>query len=117
MKKQVFIVLSWLATPLPLIITAFALSFLPEIVPLHWGIDGTVDRWGSPAEFFVTAGIITFANVLCALCTTFTEQLWSMGLVNGVKSPASARKVLLGVIVFCDVLFLVLLAIMGNGAV
>ncbi|MDD6396241.1 MAG: DUF1648 domain-containing protein [Firmicutes bacterium] len=35
---------------LPLAITAVALMFMPEQVPMHYGINGQVDRWGSKYE-------------------------------------------------------------------
>ncbi|MGN0474312.1 MAG: SdpI family protein [Acutalibacteraceae bacterium] len=35
---------------LPLAITSVALMFMPEQVPMHYGINGQVDRWGSKYE-------------------------------------------------------------------
>lgn len=35
---------------LPLAITAVALMFMPEQVPMHYGLNGQVDRWGSKYE-------------------------------------------------------------------
>lgn len=45
MKKAI-----WIASILPLIITAFLLRFLPDSVPMHYDISGQIDRWGSKNE-------------------------------------------------------------------
>ena len=45
MKKAI-----WIASILPLIITAFLLRFLPDSVPMHYDLSGQIDRWGSKNE-------------------------------------------------------------------
>lgn len=40
----------WLLSLVPLIITAAALQFLPESVPMHYNMAGQIDRWGSKYE-------------------------------------------------------------------
>ena len=40
----------WLISSLPLVITAVALQFMPDTVPLHYNAAGEIDRWGSKYE-------------------------------------------------------------------
>ena len=40
----------WLLSLVPLIITAVALQFLPESVPMHYNMAGQINRWGSKYE-------------------------------------------------------------------
>ena len=39
-----------------LIVTIAVLSIMPDIVPVHFGIDGVADRWGSKYEMLVMPG-------------------------------------------------------------
>lgn len=45
-KKAIYFLLMFL----PLLITVFALPFLPESVPAHYNFAGEIDRWGSKYE-------------------------------------------------------------------
>jgi uncharacterized membrane protein len=62
MKKTLntIIVLVFLA---PLIYLAINWSSLPAKVPMHYGINGKVDRYGSPAELLTAALILTAVNI------------------------------------------------------
>lgn len=53
-KKSLWILLLGL---LSLIGTVIIFSRLPERIPVHWGLDGTVDRYGARANVFLTAGL------------------------------------------------------------
>ena len=48
-KKFVYFLLMFL----PLIITLFALPFLPEKIPAHYNFAGEIDRWGSKYETLI----------------------------------------------------------------
>lgn len=37
--------------------TALIYSRLPEKIPMHWGIEGQIDRYGGRGEIFLTAGV------------------------------------------------------------
>ncbi len=90
----------------PLWLGAIAIAaFLPDTVPMHMGFDGVVDGWGSKTDDMLLAALLTFANIVVALCGIFSEKLWSIGLVNGVRSPQAARVVCLAAIVLVDAVF------------
>ncbi len=49
-KKKVLV---WILMLLPLLVVLFALRFLPERIPAHFGINGQIDRWGSKYEALI----------------------------------------------------------------
>lgn len=50
---------------LPVLLTALAQPFLPDTVPLHYGMDGP-DEWGPKGKLFVAAGICTVIGAFIA---------------------------------------------------
>lgn len=97
--RKIFIVVFWiLMIGAPALITICAIGALPpgtEQVPMQVGFNGEVNRWGTPSEFWLVGGIMSGVNLLLALSYRFCDALFAMGLVNGVKSPRSARIVLM----------------------
>ena len=43
----------WILAFLPTLITAVVINFMPDKVPMHYDIQGNIDRWGSKYESFV----------------------------------------------------------------
>ena len=89
----------------PLAAAAVALSMLPpgvEQLPMQWGWDGKISRYGSPAELWLLGGIMSGVNVLLFLCFLFNDALYNYGLVHG-----TSRK---GALVVYRVVALVLVA-------
>ncbi len=86
-----------LLTAVPLVVYGIAMLFLPETVPLHFGFDGTPNRWGSKYELLVVGAILSGVNVICALCYVFAPALKRMGLLNAPKNNdvGIARVILL----------------------
>lgn len=65
-KDYKYLRLFWILPVIVVFIIAILAYFkLPEILPVHWGIEGQVDRWGSKAEvLFVIPGIMLAFLVL-----------------------------------------------------
>ncbi len=57
MKNKTAIVLMWVVSILPFALVALAWPYLPEQVPTHWGLNGQVDGWGSPATLWLLCAI------------------------------------------------------------
>ena len=55
----------------PLLMVLAVYGRLPAQVPMHWGIDGTVDRYGNKNELFVIAGI----NILVGIMFYFLPKI------------------------------------------
>lgn len=63
MKHKWCMVLLWVFALAPLAALAILYGSLPDQVPLHWGLDGAVDRYGSKAELLLL-GLIAPAMAL-----------------------------------------------------
>ena len=50
--------LMWLVVVISVVITAFAVQFMPDMVPMHYNMEGEIDRWGSKYEEFIFPAII-----------------------------------------------------------
>lgn len=48
----------WIVTFIPLIATLLLIRFLPAEVPMHYDIEGNIDRWGSKYEQLILPGVI-----------------------------------------------------------
>lgn len=57
----------------PLVFTAAVLPFFPDRVPMHYGFDGQVDRFGSRYELFLLPLIIILVTVVSALYMKSSE--------------------------------------------
>lgn len=64
MKSKKCIVFLWVLAILPLILTAAVYSRLPEQIPMQWGIDGEISRYGGKGEIWMIAGLGPFLALL-----------------------------------------------------
>lgn len=64
----------WTLAVLPAIVTAVALKFMPDTVPLHYNFAGEIDRWGSKYEHFLMPAILVVFVVLMQVITYFQEK-------------------------------------------
>ena len=64
MKNKKCIVFLWVLAMLPLILTAAVYSRLPEQIPMQWGIDGEISRYGGKGEIWMIAGLGPFLALL-----------------------------------------------------
>ncbi len=65
-----------------LLLTVWALAALPDRVPVHFGLDGTPDRWGSRGELLVLAGVVVVLVVGMSWLAHGIAGTWSLDLVN-----------------------------------
>ena len=64
----------WTLAVLPTIVTAVALKFMPDTVPLHYNFAGEIDRWGSKYEHFLMPARLIVFVVLMQVITYFQEK-------------------------------------------
>ena len=64
----------WTLAVLPTIVTAVALKFMPDTVPLHYNFAGEIDRWGSKYEHFLMPALLIVFVVLMQVITYFQEK-------------------------------------------
>ena len=64
----------WTLAVLPAIVTAVALKFMPDTVPLHYNFAGEIDRWGSKYEHFLMPVFLIVWVILMQVITYFQEK-------------------------------------------
>lgn len=64
----------WSLAVLHTIVTAVALKFMPDTVPLHYNFAGEIDRWGSKYEHFLMPALPIVFVVLMQVITYFQEK-------------------------------------------
>lgn len=66
--------LMWIVSIGSMIITAIAMQFMPESVPMHYDMAGNVDRWGSKYENLIFPIIILALALFMSLLIRFYEK-------------------------------------------
>ena len=70
-KYKWTILFTTLITLLPILIGLFLWDQLPEQVPIHWGINGEVDNWGSKSfAVFGLTGLMAACHLLCVFASS-----------------------------------------------
>ena len=68
--KKVLRVLLMIA---PVLMVLAVYGKLPDVVPVHWGINGEVDRYGSKMELFIIAGMNIFLGIFMPFFSQSSE--------------------------------------------
>lgn len=71
----------WITTLLPLAAASVIVQFMPERVPVHYGVSGQADRYGSRYEMLIFPALIAVINI-------FT---WILRMYSFEKKAASAE--------------------------
>ena len=88
------IVVLWTALiAAPIAISVLFLSMSPDVVAMHFGFDGQVDRYGSKFELLITGGIMSACNALFFLFYAFSDKFHAYGFIK-TKTPRSGRTAL-----------------------
>ena len=64
----------WALVALPFMITATAMRFLPDTVPLHYNAAGEIDRWGSKFEHFLFPVLILVFVLLMQITSYYQKK-------------------------------------------
>ncbi len=87
---------------LPIVYVACIYSSLPASVPVHFGIDGNPDRYGSKGEFLLTTGAVTGAAALVYLLLKFLPAIDPKKYVK--YGEPTFQKLALGLVLFMSAL-------------
>jgi uncharacterized membrane protein len=99
---------------LPAVYLFFIYSSLPASVPLHWGINGTVDKYGSKHEFLMFQWLLMGVPVLIYLLLKFLPLIDPKKKIKYGES--TFQKLAFGLVVFLTALNIVILfSIAHNG--
>lgn len=66
--------LMWLVAVISIVITALAVQFMPDLVPMHYNMAGEIDRWGSRYENFIFPAIIVGMSLFWQVFIWFYEK-------------------------------------------
>lgn len=87
--------LLWLFSFIPLFITLVVLKYMPDTVPMHYGLGGQIDRWGSKYEnLLFPIFIILFAFFWIAFISYFRKKASTSTDEKEVQEALSNIKVL-----------------------
>lgn len=75
---------------LPVVLTALAQPFLPDTVPLHYGMNGP-DEWGPKGELFVAAGIVSAIAFVLVGAYYVTERQRETGRQDWIVADEPAQ--------------------------
>ena len=77
-------------------------SSLPQTVPVHYGLNGNIDRYGSKAEFLTTEWVLLGIGALVYLLLKFLPNIDPKKQVK--YGEATFQKLALGLIIFLSAL-------------
>ena len=99
----------WIVSCAPLLETVIALLFLPQRVPLHYSITGSIDRWGSKYGTLILPLIILCASWAMAILARAPEKKAQTAAEEKERAAARSNAKVIGVAgVSTAVLFTVL---------
>ena len=103
MKKfTIFDAAAFVVWLLPAAYLFFIYSSLPQIVPVHYGLNGAVNRYGSKGEFLTTAMVLLAAPALVYLLLKFLPNIDPKKKVK--YGEATFQKLAFGIVIFISAL-------------
>lgn len=81
----------WFLSLIPLIITAVALQFLPDSVPMHYNMAGQIDRWGSKYENLIFPVLILAFTLFWHLLIHLYEKKAKNAASDKERAEAAAN--------------------------
>jgi uncharacterized membrane protein len=73
-KNNIYKTIMWIVALIPFGVTAVVLPGMPEKVPMHFDINGNVDRWGSKYEELILVITFLVMTLFMHLVITFFEK-------------------------------------------
>lgn len=93
MKKLI-----WFLSMIPLVVTSLIFQFIPDKIPMHYDLEGNVDRWGSKSESFIFPIII----LIIALNWHFLMHVFEKKAINAKtekeQTEAKSNVKVLGIV-------------------
>lgn len=96
-----------------LVVMAVLMSYLPEKMPMHYDLNGVVDRWGSKYENFIFPIIIIVMGIFwIAFSMYFERKARKTSEEKEIKSLEANAKVL-DIVGLCQTLFFIFMEAFG----
>lgn len=88
----------WIVSVIPFIITAIALQFMPDSVPMHYNISGEIDRWGSKYENLIFPVMILLFTLFWHLLILYYEKRAVKATLDKNRAEAASNAGLLKIV-------------------
>ncbi len=113
MKNNVIRKIMCVLAVVNLVVMAVLMSFLPEKMPMHYDLNGVVDRWGSKYENFIFPIIIIVMGIFwIAFSMYFERKARKTSEEKEIKSLEANAKVL-DIVGLCQTLFFIFMEAFG----
>ena len=87
----------WIISFIPLVGTAVALLFMPDVVPMHYNAAGEIDRWGSKYENLLLPLIVLLLALLVTFLIRFFEKKAAAAEEDNVRAAALQNAKILAI--------------------
>lgn len=94
----------WIISIIPLMITAFAISILPDEVPMHYDINGSVDRWGSKYENLIFPVLIIAMAAFWFFMIRFFEKKGKTAKEDKDRAQAESNVKVMNIVAVVNLL-------------
>lgn len=88
----------WIVSFVPLLITLIVMQFLPSQVPMHFDLNGEVDRWGSKNEMLIFPVVILPIVLIFTLFILYFEKKQKNAEDEKEKAAAASNVKVFGIV-------------------
>ena len=88
----------WIISFIPLALTAAALQFLPDTVPMHYDLAGNIDRWGSKYEELILPAVAIVLALLWTLMIRYYQKKAAISAEEKERAGALSNAKVLGIV-------------------
>ena len=88
----------WILSIISIVLTAVALQFMPDLVPMHYNAAGEIDRWGSKYENLIFPLIIIALTLFWQLMIRYFEKKASKTEDEKIQKEALSNANVLSVV-------------------
>lgn len=113
MKNNVIRKIMCVLAVVNLVVMAVLMSFLPEKMPMHYDLNGVVDRWGSKYENFIFPIIIIVMGIFWIAFSMYFERKATRSTEDKEIKSLLANAKVLDIVGLCETLFFIFMEAFG----
>ncbi|SEF61210.1 SdpI family protein [Lachnospira multipara] len=107
MKNNVIRKIMCVLAVVNLVVMAVLMSFLPEKMPMHYDLNGVVDRWGSKYENFIFPIIIIVMGIFWIAFSMYFERKATRSTEDKEIKSLLANAKVLDIVGLCETIFFI----------
>jgi uncharacterized membrane protein len=107
MKNNVIRKIMCVLAVVNLVVMAVLMSFLPEKMPMHYDLNGVVDRWGSKYENFILPIIIIVMGIFWIAFSMYFERKATRSTEDKEIKSLLANAKVLDIVGLCETIFFI----------